>query len=124
MATNTPQPPSPNTDSRSAILLWLLAAAGITGAAASAIINIINKNPWQGIALAGLCLLALALIAFVAKVWQILADEWSKDTATWVNNLVQKKWFSYRSYYARFLTFQHRDFDVKGLSTQSIYTLE
>ncbi len=44
MATNTPQPPSPNTDSRSAILLWLLAAAGITGAAASAIINIINKD--------------------------------------------------------------------------------
>jgi hypothetical protein len=38
-------------------------------------------------------------------VWGQLEDSWSKDTANRVNNLVAKKWFSYGSYYARYLTF-------------------
>ncbi len=120
MSANTPSP-APN--HWPAILLFL-AAIGVPGAAALKFADTISKNPWQAIAIGLLYELCLLFLAFLRKVWLQLEDAWSKDTATWVNNLVEKKWFSYGSYYARFLTFQHRDFDIKGLSTQSIYTLE
>ena len=121
MSNHTPQPPSPN--HWPAVLLFL-AAIGVPGAAAFKFADTISKNPWQAFAIALLYEIGIVALAFLRKVWQHLEDEWSKGTADWVNNLVKKQWFSYKRYYARFLTFQHRDFDIKGLSTQSIYTLE
>src|SRR5438876_113293 len=120
MSNNISSPPPNNW----ATILLFLAAIGVPGAAAIQFADAISKNPWQAVAIALLYELCLLLLAFLRKVWEQLADAWSKDTATWVNNLVKMLLFSYGSYYARFLTFQHRDFDIKGLSTQSIYTLE
>jgi energy-coupling factor transporter ATP-binding protein EcfA2 len=121
MSANTP-PPAPN--HWPAILLFLAAIGVPSVAAAIKFADTISKNPWQASAIALLYVCCLALLAFLRSVWKQLNGPWSEDTATWVNNLVKKKWFSYGSYYARYLTFQHRDFDIKGLSTQSIYTLE
>jgi energy-coupling factor transporter ATP-binding protein EcfA2 len=121
VSTDTPQTPSSN---HWPALLFFLAAIGVPGAAAFKFSDTISKNPWQAFAIALLYEITIVALAFLRKVWQQLEDDWSKGTANWVNNLIQKKWFSYHSYYARFLTFQHRDFDIKGLSTQSIYTLE
>jgi energy-coupling factor transporter ATP-binding protein EcfA2 len=120
MSANNPSPAPKNWPT----ILLFLAAVGVPGAAAIKFADTISTHPLWAFAIGLLYELCLLPLAFLGKVWDLLVDAWSKDTATWVNNLVKKQWFSYRSYYARFLTFQHRDFDIKGLSTQSIYTLE
>jgi energy-coupling factor transporter ATP-binding protein EcfA2 len=122
MGPQVSQSPSSAPNSWSTILFGLFMAAGITFA--SVLVGILNKNPWRGILVAVLCWLALELIAFVHRVGLYLQNLWVEDKARWVDWLVRRKWIRYQSYYARFLTFQHRDCDIKELSTQSIYTLE
>jgi hypothetical protein len=62
--------------------------------------------------------------SFVAKVWQGLETEWANRLSKWIDHALQTKLSDYRSKYLEYMVYQHRVFDVKGLSTQGPYNLE
>jgi len=67
---------------------------------------------------------AVFLLGFVGKVWRELEASWVKSTAAWFDHWIQNVISRYRKKYCHYLRYQHRDFDVKGLSTLGTYTLE
>ena len=64
------------------------------------------------------------VFGFIGKVWQQLESSWVERTATWFDQRAQGLISRYRKQYYQYLYYQHRDFDVKGLSTLGTYTLE
>src|SRR5437879_4238544 len=79
-------------------------------------------------------LLALLLVALyealvfcfqiVGDIWKRLKDRWLDVAAQWVDYRVQELVSGYRRKYVEHVSYECRDFDVKGLSTQGTYTLE
>ncbi len=61
---------------------------------------------------------------FMGKVWQRLGDKWAERFADWIDLTIQSLFSGYRKRYLKHLIYQHRSFDVKGLSTQGPYNLE
>ena len=61
---------------------------------------------------------------FMGKVWQRLESKWVERAADWIDLALQSLFSGYRRRYLEYLVYQHRAFDVKGLSTQGPYSLE
>ncbi|KAA3659788.1 MAG: NACHT domain-containing protein, partial [Chloroflexi bacterium] len=61
---------------------------------------------------------------FFKAVWDKLKDRWSGPVADWIDAKIVHRVSGYHKRYLQHLIYLHRDFDVKGLSTQGIYTLE
>ena len=64
------------------------------------------------------------VFAFITKVWGNLEGKWAERTADWLDQTMQSLFSGYRRRYLEYLVYQHRAFDVKGLSTQGPYNLE
>ena len=64
------------------------------------------------------------LAGFAAKVWQKLEGRWVDRVAAWVDAKVVSFAPGYVKRYCQHLIYRHRNFDVKGLTTQNAYTLE
>ncbi len=62
--------------------------------------------------------------AFLAKVWQRVEGKWAERLGDWIDLTLQSLFSGYRKRYLEYLIYQHRSFDVKGLSTQGPYNLE
>ncbi len=62
--------------------------------------------------------------SFAVKVWRKLEDPAVDKVAAEISRRVGELWGNYRHKYVQHLIYRHRAFDVKGLSTQGIYTLE
>lgn len=61
---------------------------------------------------------------FIGKVWQQLEGKWVERIADWIDMTALSIFSKYRQRYLEYLTYQHRSFDVKGLSTQGPYNLD
>lgn len=61
---------------------------------------------------------------FFGKVWQKLGDMWAGRLADWIDLTLQTIFSGYKNKYLEYMGYQHRVFDVKGLSTQGPYNLE
>jgi predicted ATPase len=59
-----------------------------------------------------------------AKVWEKLESRWVDRFTDWVDYHLQAIFSRYRRHYLKWIFYRHRDFDVKGLTTQSTYNLE
>lgn len=97
-----------------------LAVAGLLGVSTT-IVGYFDRL-WVGLLVA---LGGIIAVAFFTAVGRHLLPKAAKPTADWVHNSLAKLFSGYKSYYLRHaIEFEHRNFDVKGLSTQNIYTLE
>jgi hypothetical protein len=61
---------------------------------------------------------------FMTKVWQRIEGKWADRLADCVDLTMQSLFSGYRRRYLEYLVYQHRTFDVKGLSTQGPFSLE
>jgi predicted NACHT family NTPase len=61
---------------------------------------------------------------FMTKVWQQLESKWVARLADGIDLALQSLFSGYRKRFLEYLVYQHRAFDVKGLSTQGPYSLE
>lgn len=116
-------PPSPHTRLPMLILL-VVTALGIPGAAAWAFADQVTQHPWQALGLGLVYEVLLVIGGFVTQVWQKLQSRWVDRVADWVDALLQGVAWGYEKRYLEHLFHRHRNFDVKGLSTHGIYTLE
>ncbi len=60
----------------------------------------------------------------MTKVWQRMKANGRNGFADWIDLTMQTIFSGYRRRYLEYLVYQHRTFDVKGLSTQGPYSLE
>ena len=83
-----------------------------------------TNNPVQSIKTSGLILLVVFVGWFALKVMEKTVERWVGRSADVLDNWFQSLVSGFRKKYFRHLVFRHRDFDVKGLSTQGVFTLE
>lgn len=62
--------------------------------------------------------------SFMTKVWQRLEGKWTERLAEKIDKAFQGFFSHYKRRYLEFVIYQHRNFDVKGLTTQGPYNLE
>ena len=106
------------------LILLLLAAFGVPVAAATTQFERITTTPWLALALLVVWELIVLVLGFITDVWGRLREIWGERTAKWIDRRVIALLSRYRKKYEEHLIYRHRDFDVKGLSTQGPYTLE
>ncbi len=68
--------------------------------------------------------LGLLIAGLVTDVWSKLRSRWVDRITDYVDHSLQALFSRYRRSYFEWIFYRHRDFDVKGLTTQGIYNLE
>jgi hypothetical protein len=118
-------PPAPAGPGRWPTLVLLFATAvGVPGS----LIAVFKAEALQHPGLTLLCVLLWELLLLIAglvtDVWSKLRSRWVDRITDWVDHSLQALFSRYRRSYLDWLFYRHRDFDVKGLTTQGIYNLE
>lgn len=62
--------------------------------------------------------------SFITKVWQRLEGKWTERLAEKLDKSIQNLFSHNKRRYLEYVVYQHRNFDVKGLTTQGPYNLE
>ena len=106
------------------IVVLLLTAVGGPIAAGIAFSQQVAQNPGQAVLWFVLYELVLLVIGFVTGLLEELQKRWVPRAADWIDGLPGRWRSKPEKAYRQHLIYRHRDFDVKGLSTQGIYTLE
>jgi hypothetical protein len=105
-------------------LVLILAALGVPVAVVTFFRQFITEYPWLALIIGLLYEVVVFILGFIGKVWKNLEEPWAKKVADWFNHRVQEAISRYRKQYYQYLRYQHRDFDVKGLTTLGTYALE
>ncbi|MBI3249183.1 MAG: NACHT domain-containing protein [Deltaproteobacteria bacterium] len=106
------------------LILLFFTTVGVPTAAGLGFAEKVTQNPWLTFALFLLYEVTIAVLGFATKVWQKLEPQWVERSAQWLDAKLQAPFPRYRKRYLQHLIYRHRDFDVKGLSTQGVHTLE
>lgn len=96
----------------------------ISGVPAFIKIYELTQNLVLSIAIFTLYELVILIGSFLAKVWQQVESKWVERFGNWIDQILQSLFSGYRSRYLEYMKYQHRAFDVKGLTTQGPYNLE
>jgi energy-coupling factor transporter ATP-binding protein EcfA2 len=106
-----------------AVVVAILVAVGVPAGVVSAFHDFIAAHPVLSLIIGIVYVVGVVIAGSLFKIWKRLESQWVEQIATWINTRVQ--WITSHMYrrYCQYLFYQHRDFDVKGLSTQGIYTL-
>lgn len=96
---------------------WLGSLNGLT-------IPGVTNNPLKVIGLFVLYEFFLAILGIAVKIWQRLEGTWLDQLSQAFDHFVQRLLARYYRQYKLFFYYEHRDLDVKGLSTQGIFTLD
>ena len=97
-----------------------LAVAALIGVPSAVLASF--ESLWLGLAVA---IVAVIVFAFFSAVGQKLIERYAGPLADWIHGTGARLFSGYRRYYLQHaIEFEHRNFDVKGLSTQNTYTLE
>jgi hypothetical protein len=118
---------SPPPASRLPVWLLLIAAAlGVPTAAGWAFAQQVTQYPWLALGLTLLYELLVAIGWFIAQIGQRLGTRWADAAADLIDTRVQGFFpkHRYQKRYFQHLIYQHRWFDIKGLTTQGPYDLE
>jgi hypothetical protein len=118
-------PPAPRVPGRwPTLALLLVSTVGVP----SSIVAVFKDEALQRPGLTLLCVLLWELLVLVSglitDVWSDLRSRWVDRIADWVDHSLQALFSRYRRRYLDWLFYRHRDFDVKGLTTQNTYNLE
>lgn len=105
--------------------LALFAVASIGAPAAMAVV-VGQEAFFRPASLALLAIYELLLFtgSMAAKIWKLLEERWLNRWAEAIDAVLLRALSRYLRHYLEWVFYQHRDFDVKGLSTQGIYNLE
>ncbi len=114
-------PPPPNW---LAVVTLLAVAVFPPLAAAISFAHAVTQNPGLTIILVLLYEIIIFMISIISKIWQKLESPWINQIANWLDTRVRSIVSGYQGHYCQYLIYQHRDFDVKGLSTLGTYTLD
>ena len=99
-------------------VLALLAAIGVPAGVLVVFRQQALQNPWLTAGLLALYGLLVAVLGFATRVWERLQDRWVGRAADWIEQTLQEAFSHCRKRYLQHLIYRHRDFDVKGLTTQ------
>jgi energy-coupling factor transporter ATP-binding protein EcfA2 len=118
-------PPAPPPSSRSnnwlsTLVLALAAALGVPTAIIGVSTHFVNEHPWLSLAITLVFAIIVFIVYLIVKVWQKLESRLIDSIA----EAVQSIFSGYHKHYHKYLGYQHRDFDVKGLSLQGPFGLE
>src|ERR1700687_1771454 len=115
-------PPSPPFLSRIwPTLLPVLAALGLPTAAVA---YFLTRYPLLAFVIFLLYELGVFIIGFLGKVWGKLEDPLAEYVAAWLKQWAIIFFSRYHRQYYQYLYYQHRDFDVRGLSITGTFALE
>ncbi len=125
MNTN-PQPIEPQPTEQKPVLRVLLIFFSLTGvpAALSTYLTKLTQNLWLIIGLFLAYEVLVFFIGIISGAANILSGRWAQRIADFVDLKSQKLFSPFYKQYIEYIVYKHRDFDVKGLSTQGIYALE
>ena len=114
-----------------AFLTMALAAVGIPMSTLAIFKNEISTSPMSAISILVVYELSLVFFGFARKIWQQLEVRWVKRVADWLDlalvsflRSLLSRFSGYRRSYLKWLFYQNRDLDVKGLTTQGVYNLQ
>lgn len=102
------------------LTFWGLAIAPLAGG----FTEWAQSNPWPAAALLLVWEACVALIAFWQQVWAKVRPTPVDYLANKLTFWIECRLYGYRKRYLQDVIYQHRNFDVKGLSTQAAFTLE
>lgn len=102
----------------------VLLTVGVPLGAVSALRDWAISQPLKAALLLILYEALLAVTGFLTKVTSGLEGRWVQRAVDRVDVLIRQRLSRFRSKYLEYLVFQHREFDVKGLTTRGSYTLE
>ena len=103
--------------------IWIVLALGLP-ASTTALAFKVTSDARSALGVCVLTVVVEVIFGFVNKVWLKLEPKWVERTADWLDAKVLSLFSGYRGHYLEYITYQHRAFDVKGLTTQGVYTLE
>lgn len=106
------------------LIILLVTTLGVPGVAAWAFAEQVAQHPWQALGWALVYEVLVVVGGFVTQVWQKLQSRWVDRVADKVDSFVMGGGRGYQRRYLEHMVFRHRNFDVKGLTTQGVYTLE
>jgi len=84
----------------------------------------VTDKPWVAAGFFVLYELLLFVFGIAVKIWQRLEGSWLDQLSQAIDHFIQRLLASYYRQYKRFFYYEHRDLDVKGLSTQGTFTLD
>jgi len=114
---------SPTQSRWTAIALLLTGSVGVPGLVALFKPDI-AQSPKTAIPLLILWELLVLIAGLVTDVWSKLRSRWVDRLVDPIDHAVQAVVSRYHRHYLKWIFYRHRDFDVKGLTTQSTYNLE
>ncbi|MGE0680726.1 MAG: hypothetical protein AB7P69_07440 [Candidatus Binatia bacterium] len=106
------------------LILFFFTAIGIPTAAGLTFTEKVTQNPWLALALFLFYQVVIFSMRFPSKTWGKIESRWVERAAQWLDTTLQAPFPRYKKRYFQHLIYRHRDFDVKGLSTQGVHTLE
>lgn len=118
----TARPPA----ERAVPLLYTLAIIGLpvtVFALSDEFVQLLTGNPTRGVGLLGAYVLVMVAFGFAARIWQRLEGELVDSSAGWLRAGLRDLTSGTTKRYLQHLIYRHRDFDVKGLSTQGTFNL-
>ena len=102
----------------------VLAALGVPATVIALFREQVLQAPWLAVGMLALYGLFVVVLGFATRVWQRLQDRWVRCAADWVEQALQEAFSRSRRRYLQHLVYRHRDFAVKGLTTQGVFTLQ
>ena len=114
------QPQTPPVSPTIQLILWILAAVGVPSAALTWANDQLPNNPWTLLSLAVAWVVLVVAARIVTQIWQGQEGRFVKSVEKRLNRANP----FYRRRYLRHVVGRNRNFDVKGLTTQSTYNLE
>jgi len=117
--------PSPRPNNWLATLVLALAAAlGIPTAIIGVSTHFVTEHPLWSLFIALIFAIVVFAVYLIVRIWQRLEGPWLDDIAHLIDYKIRSMFSSYHKRYRKYLIYQHRDFDVKGLNLQGPYALE
>src|SRR5216684_1674674 len=128
MSSSPPPPSTRQVQSKNnwlpAVVLALAVSLNVPPAILAITKNFVNQHPWWSLLiLLGFVIFDIA-VYLIVRIWQRLEDRWLNRAAEEIDHKVENILSDYEKHYLKYLSYQHRDFDVKGLSLQGPYALE
>lgn len=102
----------------------LIPVLAVFGLPTATLAYFLTKHPLLALAILCLYELGVFVVGFIVKVWNKLEEPLIEYISSWLMQRAINVFSHYHRQYYRYLIYQHRDFDVKGLSTLGTFTLE
>jgi energy-coupling factor transporter ATP-binding protein EcfA2 len=113
----------PSGDRIQALLKLLLTFLGLPAVLLSSA-HLLNWPLWETIVLTLSCEILAFFVSLLTQVWEKLKAPWIEAIANEIDQRTRRALSRYHHHYSRYFTYEYRELDVKGITTQGISTLD